>query len=179
MSFAAPLFLIAALAGIIPVVLHMINRQRAKELPFSTLRFLRISVQKTRRRKRVHDVLLMLIRTLVLLLIALGLAKPALRSLGSLLGGGATSAVAIILDNSASMGTIDRGRMRFKTALSAAEQIMAQLRDGDEVALFLTGGPPSRASWIAPTLRYARCSINTSTRLLRTVGSATSGPTWP
>ena len=57
MTFAAPLFLLAALAAAIPVVLHMINRQQAKELPFSTLRFLQISVQKTRRRKRIHDVL--------------------------------------------------------------------------------------------------------------------------
>ena len=59
MTFAAPLFLLAALAAAIPIVLHMINRQKAKELPFSTLRFLKISVQKTRRRKRIHDVLLM------------------------------------------------------------------------------------------------------------------------
>ena len=49
MTFAAPLFLIAAAAGIIPVILHMINRQKAKDMPFSTLRFLRISAEKTRR----------------------------------------------------------------------------------------------------------------------------------
>ena len=74
MTFAAPLFLIAALAAAIPVVLHMFNRRRAKELPFPTLRFLKISVEKTRRRKRIHDVLLMLLRAAVLLLIAAGLA---------------------------------------------------------------------------------------------------------
>ncbi len=51
----APWFLLATLAAVIPVILHLINRQRAKDLPFSTLRFLRISVQKTRRRKRIHD----------------------------------------------------------------------------------------------------------------------------
>ena len=31
MTFAAPLFLIAVLAGAIPVVLHMMNRQKAKD----------------------------------------------------------------------------------------------------------------------------------------------------
>ena len=46
MTFAAPLFLIAALAAAIPIVLHMVNRQRAKQLPFSTLRFLKISVRE-------------------------------------------------------------------------------------------------------------------------------------
>ena len=140
MTFGLPLFLIASLAAAIPVVLHMINRQKAKELPFSTLRFLRLSVQKTRRRKRIHDLLLMLIRAAVLLLIAVGLARPTLTSLGSLWGG-ADTAVAIILDNSASMGTVDQGEVRFRTALGAAEQILDQLGQGDQVALLLSGGP--------------------------------------
>jgi len=141
MTFGAIGFLFAGLAAIIPVVLHMINRQRAKELPFSTLRFLRISVEKTRRRRRIQDVFLMLLRMAALVLIALGLAKPTLTSLKSLLGGGASSAVAIILDNSASMGTIDNDRMRFETAVGAALQIMDELKDGDQAALYLTGGP--------------------------------------
>ena len=140
MTFAVPLFLIATLATAIPVVLHMINRQKAKELPFSTLRFLRLSVQKTRRRKRIHDVLLMLIRAAVLLLIAVGLAKPTLTNLSSLWGG-ADTAVAVILDNSASMGTVDQGQVRFRTALRAAEQIVGELHEGDQVALLRTGGP--------------------------------------
>jgi hypothetical protein len=141
MSFAAPLFLLAALASAIPVVLHMINRQRAKDMPFSTLRFLQLSVQKTRRKKRIHDILLMALRAAVLLLIAAGLAKPTVSGLSSLWGG-ANSAAAIILDNSASMGTIDRDRPRFDTASAAAVQILDELKDGDEAALFLTGGPP-------------------------------------
>jgi hypothetical protein len=56
--------------------------------------------------------------------------------------GGAASAVAIVLDNSASMGVIDNDKPRFETALHAAEQVMEDLRDGDQVALFVTGGAP-------------------------------------
>lgn len=140
MSFAAPLFLLAALAAAIPVVLHMINRQRAKDLPFSTLRFLRLSVQKTRRKKQVHDILLMVLRAAVLFLIAAGLAKPTVTKLSSLWGG-AHKAVAVILDNSASMGMIDKDRPRFDTASAAAAQILDELNEGDEAALFVTGGP--------------------------------------
>jgi len=140
MTFAAPLFLIAALAAAIPVILHLINRQKAKDLPFSTLRFLRISAEKTRRRRRIHDLLLMLLRAAVLVLIALGLAGPTLTHLGALWGG-ARSAVVIILDNSASMGTLDQERLRFETATDAATQILDELGPDDQVALMLTGGP--------------------------------------
>ncbi len=140
MTFAAPLFLIAALAGVIPVILHMINRQKAKDMPFATLRFLRISAEKTRRRRRIQDALLMLLRAALLVLIALGLAGPTLTHL-SALWGGARSAVVIILDNSASMGMIDEGRVRFETATDAATQILDELGADDQVALMLTGGP--------------------------------------
>ena len=136
MTFGALPFLLAGLAAAIPIVLHMIHRRKVKDLPFPTLRFLRLSVEKTRRRKRIHDLFLMLLRMAVLILIALGLAKPTLTSLSSLWGGGG-SAVAIILDNSASMGVVDQGpdreQIRFRTALRAAEQIMDELRDGDRV----------------------------------------------
>ncbi len=46
MSFAVPLFLLAMLAGLIPVLLHMINQQKAKTIPFSTLRFLRLGARR-------------------------------------------------------------------------------------------------------------------------------------
>lgn len=142
LTFAAPLFLVAALAAAIPIVLHMINRQRVKDLPFPTLQFLRISVEKTRRRKRIQDLFLMLLRVAVLLLIALGLAKPTLTNLSSLFGGGAYSAVAIVLDNSASMGMVDQDRPRFETAVGAAQQILSELKDGDLVGLYLPCGVP-------------------------------------
>jgi hypothetical protein len=140
MTFAAPLFLIAALAAAIPIVLHLVNRRHAKQLPFSTLRFLKISVQKTRRRKRIHDVLLMLIRAAVLLLIAAGLARPTVTSFGALWGNAGTAAV-IVLDNSASMGMIDADHPRFETAAAAATQILDQLGEGDQAALLPTCGP--------------------------------------
>jgi hypothetical protein len=135
----APWFLLAALAAAVPVILHMINRQKAKDLPFSTLRFLRISVQKTRRRRRIHDAVLMLVRMAVLVLIAVGLSDLRLTSFKSFLGRGDSAAV-IILDNSASMGLVDENRVRFETALGAVQQILAEIPEGNPVGLILTSG---------------------------------------
>ena len=91
MTFAAPLFLIATLAAGIPVVLHMINRQKAKDLPFSTLRFLKLSVEKTARRRRLRDLLLLLFRMAVVALLAIGLSEPLLTGTNVLFGSGATA----------------------------------------------------------------------------------------
>jgi hypothetical protein len=142
MTFAAPFFLIAAGAALIPVLLHLMHRQKAAQVHFSTLRFLRLSVQRTRRRKRLDELALLAVRAAALLLLAVGLAKPALTSLRLLGGRGAATAVAIILDNSASMAVLDQGQPRFDMARHGAEQVLDLLRDGDSVALFLTGGPP-------------------------------------
>ena len=98
-------------------------------------------MQKTRRRKRIHDLLLMLLRMAVLILIAIGLAKPTVTSLKSLFGAGSDTAMAIVLDNSASMGVQDQGGERFETARNAALQVINEAKDGDQTALFLTGGP--------------------------------------
>ena len=141
MSFGVPLFLLAVLAAGIPVVLHMINRQKVKDMPFPTLRFLLISAEKTRRRRRIQDLLLMLLRMAVLILLAFGLARPTVTSLGALWGSGAESAVAIILDNSASMGMVDSDEPRFETAIRAARQVLDEHSERDRVALLLTGGP--------------------------------------
>ncbi len=140
MTFATPLFLLAALAGLIPLVLHMINRQQAPVLPFSTLRFLRISVQRTRRRKYLHDVLLLVLRIAGLVLIAIALASPAISRIGGLFGS-SSSSVAIVLDNSASMSTRDEGGVRWELAVKAAEQLLDELNDGDSVALIPSCGP--------------------------------------
>ncbi|MHB1556146.1 MAG: vWA domain-containing protein [Isosphaeraceae bacterium] len=143
MTFASPLFLAAALAGLIPVLLHLVHRRKAREIRFSTLRFLRASVQRTRRRKYVEDLSLLLVRVAVLMLIAVGLARPALVGLAAHWHGGRTTAIAIVLDNSASMAVAAEGRTRFEAARRGAEEILARLRPGNLVALLPTSGPPA------------------------------------
>ncbi len=188
MTFAVPLFLLATLAAAIPVVLHLVNRQKARQLPFSTLRFLRVSVQKTRRRKQVHDLLLLVLRAGVLVLLALGLARPALTGLGTLFGGEAT-AVAIVLDNSLSMGVRTGEGTRFDAAKAAAIEVLGQMREGDEVALFLTGGPvfpeQGRRDRTGETVRqmlaqvqvsYERADLGAALRQARTLLAETDAP---
>lgn len=140
MSFLSIGFLACGLAAIIPVFIHMIHRQNLRELPFATLRFIKLSEQKTRNKRRIQDLLLLLLRMAVLVLIAIGLANPTIRNLSNLWGGAQMSTV-IILDNSASMATIDGGASRLETAIASAEKILDELGSADNVAVILPCGP--------------------------------------
>lgn len=139
MSFVSIGFLACGLAAVIPLFIHMIHRQNLRELPFASLRFIRLSEQKTRNKRRIQDLFLMLMRMAVLLLIAIGLANPTIRNLSNLWGGSQTSAV-IILDNSASMGTVDGTAPRIDTAIASAEKILDELGSADNIAVIVPCG---------------------------------------
>lgn len=140
MTFLSFGFLFAALAAAIPIVLHMIHRQALKELPFPSLRFLKISEQKTRRKRRIQDILLMILRAAILVLIAFGLANPVISNLSNLWGGSQASVI-IILDNSASMGAIDGSATRMDTAILSVERILDEMEEtGGSCGLIVTCG---------------------------------------
>ncbi|MEA3507023.1 MAG: BatA and WFA domain-containing protein [Elusimicrobiota bacterium] len=76
MTFLNPVFLFfLPLAGV-PVLIHLINRQKVKKLDFPTLRFLMPSTQKTLKRFRLLELLLLAARVLAILLLTLGFARP-------------------------------------------------------------------------------------------------------
>lgn len=68
--------LIGLLAAGIPVLLHLLNRVRSPIVQFPTLRFLRLTAQKTSRRRHVQHFLLLLMRMAVFALIAMAIAGP-------------------------------------------------------------------------------------------------------
>ena len=149
MTFAAPLFLLAALAGLIPVLLHLIHRQKAREVPFQ-----HAAVPADQRPadpaaevRRGH--------------VAAGRAggRAALDRAGAgaagdlrpgrLWGRGRAAAIAIVLDNSASMAMIDGGRPRFETARQggrAGARPAARGRPGGPAADRRPARPGARAA---------------------------------
>jgi Aerotolerance regulator N-terminal/von Willebrand factor type A domain len=76
LTFAAPLMLIGLLAAGIPVLLHLLNRIRSPIVQFPTLRFLRITAQKTSRRRQLQQFLLLLLRMAVFAVLAMAVAGP-------------------------------------------------------------------------------------------------------
>ncbi len=106
----------------IPVLVHAFGRQRAREQPFPTLAFIRASRLTPKRRRRLSDVPLLLVRVAVLALATMALAQPLVLADASERASASTVARAIVVDTSASMqrtaadGTraIDVARLRAK-----------------------------------------------------------------
>src|SRR6516162_10156170 len=69
-------FLAAALAVAVPVVIHLLFRQKTRTLPIGSVRFLHQVVREHRRRRRVRQWLLLALRMLSLLLLAMLFARP-------------------------------------------------------------------------------------------------------
>ncbi len=76
MNFSDPVMLLGLLAAGIPVLLHLLNRVRSPIVRFPTLRFLRVTAQKTSRKRQVQQFMLLLLRMAVFSMIAMAVAGP-------------------------------------------------------------------------------------------------------
>ena len=141
--FLAPLFLIAAgLGASIPLALHLMQNQRKEQLPFPTLRFLKLAEKHSSRRMRMENFLLWLLRTLIMALLGMAFAMPMIRKSGLGWMGEAPRDVAIVLDASYSMGYhTERGSVWDK-GVEAAAAIIEGLSDKDRFCIYLAREQP-------------------------------------
>src|SRR5437667_7965817 len=133
MSFLAPLFLLGALAVVLPVIFHLIRRTSREKTLFSSLMFLMPTPPRVTRRSRLENIFLLILRCLVLCLLALGFARPFIqRPLQADPRSGAAKRLLILLDASASMR---RGSLWPETRAKTAE-VLRRVSVADQVALF-------------------------------------------
>jgi hypothetical protein len=145
LTFLNAAFLFAALAALLPLLIHLISRRRVATVDFSSLRFLKELERRKIRRVRLRQILLLVIRSLIILLAALALARPTLRgAFGGSARAHARTSVAIVLDDSASMSRErDDGRL-FDRAVAIAEELASLLDEGDQAFLITAGSPTER-----------------------------------
>lgn len=143
LGFANPLLLWGLAAASVPILLHLLNRRRFREVRWAAMRFLTSAIKKNQRRIRIEQWLLLAIRTALILCLVLGLAQPFLESVGALplLAGRRTHRV-ILLDASMSMSATRDGRTRFDRARESVGDYLSGIRRGDPVSLVLMGAPP-------------------------------------
>jgi hypothetical protein len=143
MTFLNPLYLLAALAGAIPLLIHLMHKKRVKVIEFSSLEFLkRIEGRKTRW-FRIREVLLLVMRSLAIFLLAVAVSRPVLRSFPFVpLGAHARTSSVFVIDDSYSMGARSEGGTSFDRARTQAVDVLRLLDKGDEVFLLFSSDIP-------------------------------------
>ena len=130
-------------AASIPVIIHLLHTARAPQVPFPTLRFLKSAAEKTARRRRLENLLLMILRMLLFAVLALALARPFLSQQFGMFSGEGTGAAVLVLDNSYSMGVQYQAASRFGKAKEEARAVLTSRWKPAQAALLLTN--PGRA----------------------------------
>ncbi|NJD09329.1 MAG: VWA domain-containing protein, partial [Gemmatimonadetes bacterium] len=132
MQFLAPLFLAAAAAVAIPVILHLIQREKREAIPFPSLMFLSRIPHKATRRRRLRDLPLLVLRVLALVLLAAAFARPLLRrDAGARVAASPARELVLLLDRSYSMRAGDH----WERAVAAARAEIARLGPADRMSI--------------------------------------------
>lgn len=153
-TFLNTIFLLGLIAGLLPILIHIFNKRKLKTIEFSSLRFLRLTHKKRIRRLKLKQILLLIIRTLIILLIALALARPALKGVFvSSVQAHAKTTVAIVLDNSFSMNLLREDGYLFGTAQKKCLEIVDLLKEGDDAVFILMSDYPN-AVFEEPTYNF-------------------------
>jgi len=134
MWFLAPALLAALAAIVIPIVVHLVQRDRRRVVEFPSLMFLRKIPNQSVKRRAIRHWPLLLLRIAAFALMALAFARPFWQSAGAAAAAGAGREVIFLLDTSHSMAY---GGV-WARAQEAARRAVGELGPGDRgtVAFF-------------------------------------------
>ena len=182
MNFLAPAFLAGLAAIAVPVLIHLIHRERKAVVEFPSLMFLQRIPYRSVRRQKIRHLLLLILRCVAIALLVAAFARPFFEKRQTAVGTTGAREVVILLDHSASMGY----GHRWDKARDAARKVVAGLTPSDHATLVLFAedaavasdptAPPDRitavlnatklsaeATRFAPALKLASQIITAST----------------
>ncbi|MBI5772397.1 MAG: BatA domain-containing protein [Verrucomicrobia bacterium] len=138
MTFLNVILLGGLAAASIPIIIHFFNRHRFRVVKWGAMHLLDAAFRTNRRRLRLEQLILLLVRCLVPALLALCMARPVLTGALQLMGAAKTSLV-VLLDNSYSMDA-GSGTSAFAQARENTARIIEDLARGSDVSVVLTAG---------------------------------------
>lgn len=131
---------LAALA--IPILIHLLMRRRIIRMRFSTIQFFLKKDEKSGRRKKLRQWLLLATRLALLALIVLAFARPFQKS-NAPSGKQEQRNIVFVLDRSASMSALEGGVSRWTKAKDLIKKTLDGLTWNDQVALVECAAPSS------------------------------------
>lgn len=127
---------------VIPIILHLIMRQKPKLLEFPALRFIQKRHDTNQRRLRLRHLLLLLLRAGAIALLALALARPSIKFSSRLGSQESPVAAALIFDAAPHMQYVREKKTRLEAAQEIGSWLLAQLPPESQIAVFDSGMVP-------------------------------------
>jgi hypothetical protein len=140
MSFVFPILLGGLALLAVPVLIHLIRRQKPRTLPFPAFRFLLQRHRTNLRKMRLRHWLLLALRLLVLAAVCLALARPRIFSESLGLSADRPVAAVLLFDTSYSMDYRTSGGVsRLEEAKKRGLELLDELPEGSRVAILDSG----------------------------------------
>lgn len=133
MSLFAPLALLGLASLAVPILIHLIQRERQTVVQFPSLMFLQRVPYHSVRRRRIRHWALLALRLVALALIVAAFARPFIRRAGATAAAVGGRDVVVLLDRSFSMGYADT----WTRARAAARQAVQALGPDDRASVVL------------------------------------------
>lgn len=132
MPLLAPLFLLGLAAVAVPLLVHLVQREKRDPVAFPSMMFLERTPAPFTSRRHIRDPWLFALRALAIALLAIAFARPVLGRRAA--AGGADVRrrdLVILLDRSFSM----RAGQRFSRARTAVDSVIGTMASGDRATL--------------------------------------------
>ncbi|MDQ7780108.1 MAG: BatA domain-containing protein, partial [Planctomycetota bacterium] len=132
--------------GSIPIIIHLLNRQKHRRVKWAAMDWLLAAIRKTRKRLRLENLILLIVRVLVISLLVLALARPHFRAMPLKFLETSDRFVLLVIDNSYSMGKKSEGTTPFDRAKAVADTLIDGMSPagGDRVGIVLMSSKPSK-----------------------------------
>ncbi len=134
-GFLNTLMLLGLAGAALPVLVHLLSRRKYDVVPWGAMQFLELG-RRTRRRIRLEEALLLLLRIGLICLLALALARPwAKGGLFSTFTRSTPRDIAVVIDGSYSMGWEGDAITPQAAAIQRTYEILETLQSSDTVTL--------------------------------------------
>lgn len=140
----------ALLAGLgalaVPILIHLLLKQKQQPLRFSTIQFFRKRDEKTSQRRKLRNLMVLTLRLLLLALLVLAFARPYLKETAAAQTATERRQIVLVLDRSASM----QAGNRWAKAKELLWKTVSGLNSADRVALIDSGEQAEIISPLVP-----------------------------
>ncbi len=149
MTFLAAPILFGLVLASVPIIIHLLNRRRFQIVDWAPMKYLKLTIKTNRRRLRIEQLLLLILRTLMIIVLILAVARPVLShaGVGGWLAARSRTARVIVIDDSLSMAYQQETRTTFDLAKDATSQLVRNIGTQDSLTVFTTSAP------LAPLVR--------------------------